>query len=146
MTIHVVLEKYKNLFENLTPQSVEVDFPQIFDSNIYFKDPFNAVRGLSAVQAVFQQMFNTLHEPYFHVLHVAGADNSGYLEWVLYFKLKSNTVAETQQIKGVSRILINDKQQVCSHIDYWDSGEFVYRKIPVLSSVIRFINKKIAVS
>ena len=145
MSINTVLENYKVLFENLTPQAVEHDFLSIFAHDIYFKDPFNEVQGLVATQAVFHHMFKTLHEPQFQIIDMAGAARSGYLEWVFNFKLKAGASAKTQQIKGVSRILINDSQQVCSHIDYWDTGEFVYSKIPLLGRVIQFINKRVSV-
>ena len=41
-----VLDNYKHLFENLSLHSVEEDFLQVFNANVYFKDPFNAVHGL----------------------------------------------------------------------------------------------------
>lgn len=145
MSIDLVLENYKKLFENLTPQAVEHDFLSIFDSKVYFKDPFNEVHGLVATQAVFHHMFKTLYEPQFQIVDMAGAGQSGYLTWIFNFKLKPDMSAKTEQIKGVSHIRINDCQQVCSHIDYWDTGEFVYSKIPVLGRVIQFINKRVSV-
>ncbi len=141
MNIDVVLQTYKNLFENLTPQSVESDFLTVFDQQIYFKDPFNEVRGLKEVQQIFRHMFQTLHEPQFRIHHMAGADKTGYLEWRFYFKLKPQ--AATQQINGMSKILLNDQGKVLVHMDYWDSGEYVYRKIPVLRTLIGWINKRL---
>lgn len=142
MTIDDVLQSYKTLFENLTPQTVDTDFLQVFDRKVYFKDPFNEVRGLNELQGIFRHMFASLHEPEFRVHHMAGADKTGYLEWRFYFKLKPN--GEVKQINGVSKILINDQGKVLVHIDYWDAGEFVYRKIPILGGLIRMVNKRLA--
>ncbi len=137
-----VLANYKQLFENLSPDSVENDFVQVFSSDVYFKDPFNAVHGLAQLQTIFRHMFKTLEQPQFTILHLAGQANSGYLEWQLTFKLKAK--GETQLIQGVSKIQINPHNQVCSHIDYWDSGEYVYLKIPLLKRVIAMINKRLS--
>ncbi|HHX34336.1 MAG TPA: nuclear transport factor 2 family protein [Gammaproteobacteria bacterium] len=135
------LENYKELFENLSQQSVEEDFLQVFSGDVYFKDPFNAVHGLDKMQTIFRHMFSTLHEPQFRILDLASSQNRGFLEWQFTFKLKTN--AEQQRIKGVSKIEINEHGKVCSHIDYWDTGEYVYLKVPVLKSIIALINKRL---
>lgn len=137
-----VLASYKQLFENLNAHTVEEDFLQVFSSDVYFKDPFNAVHGLTQLQTIFRHMFTSLHQPQFRILDLAGSENSGFLEWQLTFKLKANS--DTQLIQGVSKIQINQHNQVCSHIDYWDTGEYVYQKVPLLGRVIALINKRLS--
>ncbi|WP_205340674.1 nuclear transport factor 2 family protein [Denitrificimonas caeni] len=140
--IDQVLETYKKLFESLSRQTVEEEFLQVFSSDVYFKDPFNAVRGLPHLQHIFQHMFATLLEPQFHIIDLAGNLHSGFLEWQFTFKLKEK--GDSQLIQGVSKIEINPQGQVCSHIDYWDSGEYVYAKVPLLGRVIALINKRLS--
>lgn len=141
-TIAQVLERYKTLFENLNLHSLEEDFLQVFSTDVTFKDPFNQVRGLTHLQHIFQDMFSSLEQPQFRILDFAGCNNSGFLEWQLTFKLKAQ--GATQLIQGVSKITINPHGQVCSHIDYWDTGEYVYAKVPLLGPVIRLINKRLS--
>ena len=143
-SIEPVLQRYKTLFETLSLRTVEEDFLQVFSSDVYFKDPFNAVRGLPHLQHIFQHMFSTLLEPQFHIIDLAGSGSSGFLEWQFTFKLKPG--AASQFIQGVSKIEINPQGQVCSHIDYWDTGEYVYSKVPVLGSIIGMINKRLSTS
>lgn len=144
MSISIVLDRYKLLFENLTINSIDTDFLDVFDSNVYFKDPFNEVRGLSQIQRIFHHMFASLHEPVFIISHTAGAEETGYLTWYLSFKLKPGEQQKTYCIKGVSEIRINHQQQVIAHIDYWDTGEFIYNKIPLLGGIIRLINQRLS--
>lgn len=144
MSIQTVLERYKQLFETLAPESLKQDFTNVFDPKVYFKDPFNEVRGLSDLRQIFSHMFNSLHEPEFRIHHMAGADKTGYLEWRFYFKLKPQ--GEMQQINGMSKILINDQDKVIVHMDYWDAGEYVYRKIPVLGWFIKLVANRLKAS
>lgn len=139
-----ILANYQKLFENLSLQTVEEDFLQVFSHDVYFKDPFNAAHGLTKLQAIFRHMFSTLHEPQFRILDLASSHNRGFLEWQFTFKLKAN--AEQQLIQGVSKIEINQQGQVCSHIDYWDTGEYVYLKIPLLRRIIAMINQRLSSS
>lgn len=141
MNIQHQLDIYKNLFENLTPETIDQEFDRVFDHTIYFKDPFNEVRGLVSLKRIFKHMFETLYEPSFRIHHMAGADKTGYLEWRFYFKLKPD--AEVQQINGMSKILFNEAGQVIVHMDYWDAGEYVYRKIPVLGWFIKLVAKRL---
>lgn len=141
MSIQTVLENYKTLFENLTPDTLKHEFSNIFDPQVYFKDPFNEVRGLSDLQRVFSHMFSQLHEPEFRIHHTAGADKTGYLEWRFYFKLKPQ--GEMQQINGMSKILINEQDKVMVHMDYWDSGEYVYQKVPILGRLVKLVAKRL---
>lgn len=140
--INEVLANYKQLFESLSVQAVEEDFLQVFSSDVYFKDPFNAVHGLAQLQTVFRHMFSSLLEPQFRILDFAGNQNRGFLEWQLTFKLKAN--GDSQLIQGISKIKINQHNLVCSHIDYWDTGEYVYQKVPLLGRVIILINKRLS--
>ncbi|MDY0137908.1 MAG: nuclear transport factor 2 family protein [Thiomicrospira sp.] len=135
------LNDYKTLFETLTPQSVKQDFSRVFADKVYFKDPFNEVRGVREVQRIFQHMFEQLHEPMFRVHDMAANGQTAYLEWRFYFRRSTN--APVMQINGMSKILCNEQGKIMVHIDYWDSGEYVYRKVPVLSWFIRLIQRRL---
>ncbi len=142
MNIDKVLDAYQKLFEHLSIEVVEKDFSAIFSEQVHFKDPFNEVYGLDKMQAIFYQMFANLYQPKFTVLHTAGAGETGYLHWQFDFKLKAE--GKVQQIIGLSKLVINEQQQVVSHIDYWDAGEFVYSKVPILRSLIGLVKKRLS--
>lgn len=139
--INAVLNAYKDLFENLNPTEMRQAFSQTYDKNIYFKDPFNEVRGISDVTRIFTHMFKTLSDPSFRIHAMAGEDKTGFLEWRFYFKRKPN--GSTIQINGMSKILINDQGKVIVHIDYWDAGEYVFRKVPIIGALNNWIANKL---
>jgi len=136
-TIDQTLAIYKDLFENLQPDHLRDEFAKVYERNIYFKDPFNEVRGIGDVSKLFKHMFDTLHEPQFRIHAMAGQDKTGFLEWRFYFKRKADS--PTLQINGMSKILINDAGKVIVHIDYWDSGEYVLRKVPLIGAINNWI-------
>lgn len=141
--IERVLTTYQNLFENLSLDVVETEFLAVFAEQVHFKDPFNETYDLIGLQKVFRHMFASLQQPKFTILHTAGTNNTGYLDWQFDFKLKPE--GKAQQIKGLSKIVINDQQQVIMHIDYWDAGEFVYSKVPILRNLIGWVNNRLSV-
>ena len=144
IAIEEVLHSYQALFENLSLEVVEKDFLAIFAEQVHFKDPFNETYDLASLQKIFRHMFTTLQQPKFTVLHTAGAGKTGYLDWQFDFNLKPE--GKAQQIKGLSKILINDQQQVIAHIEYWDAGEFVYSKVPILRNLVGLVNRRLSVN
>ena len=61
------VQRVRQFYEGLR----ESDLPQLdalYASDARFKDPFNDVRGVDAIRAIFAHMFRTLREPRFVVL------------------------------------------------------------------------------
>ena len=64
MTHQVHLHKLLQYFENISPPSV-LAIIELYDSNAYFKDPFNEVHGHQAIMKIFQHMFKQVETPRF---------------------------------------------------------------------------------
>ena len=56
------LDDLIRFYENLTVTDV-ARFGEFYGADAYFKDPFNEVRGLPAIQRVFTHMFRQVAEP-----------------------------------------------------------------------------------
>ena len=140
-----VLHDYLVAFENLTPANLETDLAPLLAEDIFFKDPFNAVTGRQATLNIFKHMFATTEAPKFKVISYAadGLDEQvGLLYWVFDFKLPANHTPV--KIEGMSRVTFNPAGLVQSHIDYWDAGEQVYAKVPLLGWGIRQVIKRLS--
>ena len=135
------MRNYIEYFEKLTPRSIRL-IEKIASPNIYFKDPFNEVRNIEAMEAIFEHMFQTMENPKFRVIDYGfGQEGAGYIRW--HFSFTSN--GKSDGFDGMSEIAFNEQGQVISHVDYWDSSENLYEKIPVLGGIIRFVKSKLAV-
>jgi hypothetical protein len=51
---------------------------------------------------------------------------------------------QAQQISGCTQFELNDQGLIVLHRDYWDAGQQVYEKIPLLGSVMRMIRRKLS--
>ena len=138
MTKEIVTQFYETLDANV---SIEA-FGAVYDEAVVFKDPFNEVRGISAVYDIFSHMYDTLENPRFIIKEYIAQDNVAYVKWDFIFTFKGRK--EEQRFEGVTRLQINTEGKVISHIDFWDAAEHMYEKMPLLGSVLRFIKRKIA--
>lgn len=130
-------------FHGLSPQSV-VRFPEFYSADAYFKDPFNEVRGVAAVQRIFTHMFKQVAEPRFIVTEKVVDDNGAMLIWEFSFRVKLWGKGETQGIRGVSHLKFAADGKVNYHRDYWDTGEELYMKLPAIGTLMRGLRRVLA--
>lgn len=134
-------QRLTNFFETLTSDVSLEDFKEVYAQNVHFRDPFHNVTNVGDVYEIFQQMFKRLDSPTFRVIEYIGKENVGYIKWRFIFKFKGENAL--QSFVGVSRIMIDKEDKISEHVDFWDAGEHIYGKLPLLGTIIRWIKQKI---
>ncbi len=136
------LEEYISFFETLSPRSIPL-IEKVVHPLVHFTDPFNDVRGSADMQAVFKKAFEDVENLKFKVFdHSWGQDEAtAYLKWRCDFSRSG----KADYIIGMSEVRFTEEGLVESHYDFWDSGLYVYEKVPVLRTLIRFIKNKLSV-
>ena len=136
------LEQLITFYEGLTLAGAE-RFGEFYTDDAYFKDPFNEVRGIEAIQRIFRHMFTQVETPRFHVTERI-VDVSGDVALVWELEFFSRSLGGAQVIRGVSHLRFATDGRVNYHRDYWDASEELYAKVPVLGSLMRFLKRKLA--
>ena len=139
----MTIKNYAYFFENITMDTALTEYEKIFDVQAKFKDPFNEVQGVEKIYEIFQDMYLTLDNPKFEIIETVSKENFAYLKWNFVFSLKNDS--QKKSFEGVSRVEFNKEGKAISHIDFWDAGENVYEKIPILSFFIKLIKRKIKI-
>jgi SnoaL-like domain len=120
-------------FHDLTPESV-ARLAEFYTEDAFFKDPFNEVRGVEAIQRIFAHLFEQVAEPRFVVTERLADDDSAMLVWELRH-------GQGQRIRGVSHLRFADDGRVTYHRDYWDAAEELYMKLPVIGALMRSLRR-----
>ncbi len=140
MTHQTELARFIQFFETVSPENV-AELAALYSKDAYFKDPFNEVRGHSAIIAIFEHMFHQVDKPRFEVTHSILQDDNAFIVWNFHFCMK-NKNQTPQCIHGSSHLRFAADHKVDYHRDYWDAAEELYEKIPLLGSLMRFIKKQ----
>ena len=128
------IEQYVKLFENLNLENLN-KFDKLLDENIYFEDPFNKVYGITNFKKIFSNTLNKLDNVEFKVLNIISKNNIFILKWeMIYFAFNKNN-----SIFGLSEVTIGANKKIVSHIDYWDSYNNFYIKIPIFGLIFKFV-------
>ena len=135
------VERIIALFEGLTPADVE-RLGEFYTEDAWFKDPFNEVRGLDAVQGVFRHMYVALEAPRFVVTARVVDGAQCFLAWEFHFRFRRFHRGVDQVVRGGSHLLLAPDGRVRVHRDYWDAAEELYGKLPVVGALMRWLQRQ----
>lgn len=128
-------------FETLGPQDVE-RLDRYYTEDASFKDPFNEVQGLPAIQGIFRHMYVALHEPRFVVTGRIVEGEQAFLSWEFHFRFRSFRSSQPQIIRGATHLRLAGDGRIREHRDYWDAAEEVYEKLPVVGGLMRWLKRR----
>ena len=130
-------------YESLGPDSI-AHFADYYADDAFFKDPFNEVRGLAAIQRIFRHMFQQVSAPSFTIGERVVDENGALLVWEFSFHLRLWGRDKAQLIRGVSHLRFNAEGKVVWHRDYWDAAEELYATLPGIGWLMRRLKKAMA--
>lgn len=130
-------------FEHLVPADAE-RIGEFYSADASFRDPFNDVRGSAEVARVFRHMFEQLADCRFVISETLTGDNAALLIWDFTFRIRSWRPDQIQTIHGVTHVRFAADGKVAYHRDYWDAAGELYAKLPVIGSVMRFLQRRLA--
>lgn len=140
MTPNEPLARITAFFETLSADEVP-RLTSLYAPDAFFKDPFNEVHGVAAIERIFRHMFIQVDAPRFVVVEAFAAGDQAFLAWEFHFRMKRFNAA-AQCIRGASHLRFAPDGRIASHRDYWDAAEELYEKLPVLGRLMRWLKRQ----
>lgn len=126
-------------FQTIAPDTLP-ELAGIYTDDVYFKDPFNEVRGLAAVTRIFAHMFEQVDAPRFVITGSVLQGDQAFVTWDFRFRMK-RFARDEQCIRGASQLKFAADGRASFHRDYWDAAEELYEKLPVLGALMRALKR-----
>jgi hypothetical protein len=136
----VSLDALAGYFNSLTPGRLD-ELGHYYAEDAWFRDPFNEVRGLPAIRAIYEDMYRRLCDPRFRVSGQFAGNDGAVLLWEFEFALREG--GRRHVIKGASHLRLDASGRIRSHRDYWDAAE-LYATVPVLGLAMRWLRRRAA--
>jgi hypothetical protein len=135
------LEKIIAWYSTLSPATLP-EIHTLYAAHATFKDPFNEVTGVPAIQQIFLHMFATTENPRFVVIDAFEQGQQAFLGWQFLFGLNGKNYT----VIGGTHLRLNDQGQIIEHRDYWDPAEELWQKLPLIGAPVRWLRKKFSAS
>lgn len=137
------LREVVGYFESMSMASL-AQLGSIYTPDAQFKDPFNDVRGLPAVTAIYAHMFTTLESPRFVIRQAVLQGSEAFLIWDFSFSRRGGSAA-AMSLHGATHLSFDADGRIARHRDYWDTGEELYAKLPLIGAVVRWLARRLRV-
>jgi hypothetical protein len=136
------IKKAKDAFNQLDINNLDV-VDDFYDKKAVFQDPIHKIKGVSAIRNYYKGLYSKVDSIIFKFNHASESNGVVTLEWTMLLKTPVLNFGKQISLDGVSIIKFGGKEgKVVFHRDYFDLGEFVYERIPVLSTIIKVIKSK----
>ena len=139
--VTAAVQRLVQFFEHLKLQDL-ARLQTLYAPDARFKDPFNEVQGLPAIERIFTHMFKSLDEPHFIVTERIAQGSQCFLVWDFRFRFKRFDTQTLQTVRGGTHLVFNDAGQVTLHRDYWDAAEELYEKLPLVGGLMRWLKQR----
>ena len=135
------VQRIAEFFEHLQPADL-ARMTQFYTPDARFKDPFNEVQGLPAIERIFGHMFVALDQPRFVIRQRIVQGHQCFLVWDFVFAFKNFHKGMQQTVRGGSHLELAADGRISLHRDYWDAAEELYEKLPVVGALMRWLKKR----
>jgi hypothetical protein len=128
----------RKFFEQLNKDTTYL-VDDFYDERVRFVDPVTLVDSRPALKDYYTRLYRNVISIRFDFSEEIVRENTLILVWTMHLVSKLNS-GQPMRVQGISHIKFGGREgKAVYHRDYYDMGEFVYERIPVLSSLIRFI-------
>ena len=136
------LDHFKKVFNQLDKDHLDL-LEQIYTPDVKFRDPVHTLNGLPALRDYYSRLYEGVISCQFTFDAEVIEGQQGMLVWIMCFQHRRFRASEMLELSGVSYLQFLDDGRVHNHHDYFDMGEFIYERVPVMGSVIRAIKNRL---
>jgi hypothetical protein len=136
------LDRFKTAFNQLNKDTLHL-LDEIYAPDVEFRDPVHELKGLPALRGYYSRLYDGVVSCHFDFEAEVIQDQQGMLVWIMRFQHARFRRGETLELRGISHLKFRDDGKVFQHHDYFDMGEFIYERVPVLGGVIRAIKNRL---
>jgi len=136
--------RFEKFNSDYSAANITNNMKDVYAAGVYFRDPFKEIYGEAELEAYLLRTSKAVAQFSMDWQDVAEHGGDYYFRWVMSVKLKRDGKNKPPSLTtGISFVRFGADGKVIFHQDYFDAAAFLYEKIPVLGSEIRFIKKRI---
>ena len=114
----------------------------IYTQDVEFRDPVHAIHGRLGLKNYLRSLFSSAGTVHFNYQDEQINANSATITWLMTYSHPKLNGGKPVDVRGISMLRFTDK--IYYHEDFYDLGAMVYQHVPVLGTVVRYINRRLA--
>jgi hypothetical protein len=139
--MHTRSEKLRHFFQTLSKDTL-AQVMDIYDQNVTFRDPVHELHGAKAIQDYYKGLYQNVDSISFDFQGEVIQEDQHVLIWNMQLTTPKLNSGKPYSVPGNSWIRFNAQDQIVYHQDFFDMGDFVYERIPLLGGLVRMVKKR----
>ena len=135
--------RFENFLAHLDEQTAREQTERVYAPEAFLNDTLKTIHGAPAIRDYFIKTARGLDSMSVAFDDVAVSGHNYYFRWVMETRMKHLAPGKTIRTIGVTMVRFDPEGRVLIHQDFWDSAQGVWDHVPVMGSVIRWIQSKI---
>jgi len=137
------ISRIENFLGHLDERTARHETEKVYAPNAYLNDTLKTIHGSPAIRDYFIKTAQGLESMIVVFDDVAVSGHNYYFRWTMDTQMKHLAKGKNVRTIGVTLARFDPQGRVLIHQDFWDSAQGVWDHVPVLGSVIRWIQSKI---
>ena len=131
--------RFENFLARLDEKVAREQTEKVYAPRAFLNDTLKTIHGAPAIRDYFIKTAQGLDAMTVRFDDVAISGNNYYFRWTMETRMKHLARGKTIRTIGVTMVRFDPEGRVSIHQDFWDSAQGVWDHVPVLGSVIRWI-------
>jgi len=135
--------RFENFLSHLDEKTAREETEKVYAPAAFLNDTLKTLHGSPAIRDYFIRTAQGLDSMTVVFDDVAISGNNYYFRWTMETRMKHLARGKTIRTIGVTLVRFDPEGRVLLHQDFWDSAQGVWDQVPVLGSVIRWIQSQL---
>ncbi|WP_192035952.1 nuclear transport factor 2 family protein [Halomonas sp. YLGW01] len=127
----------------------------VYTEDVIFQDPLHRIEGLSTLEGYFAALYTHVQECRFSFHHRQRQGDTAFVTWTMTLRHPRLAGGRRYEVEGCSHLIFapagtggeeeglgEQREKVRCHRDYFDAGELLYERLPLLGGVIRHLKRR----
>lgn len=137
------IARFENFLAHLDEKTAREETEKVYAPNAFLNDTLKSLHGSPAIRDYFIRTAEGLDGMTVVFDDVAVSGENYYFRWTMDTRMKHLAKGQTIRTIGVTLVRFDQEGRVVLHQDFWDSAQGVWDHVPVLGSVIRWIQSRL---
>lgn len=137
------ISRFENFLSHLDERTAREDTGKVYAPDAFLNDTLRTLHGSPAIRDYFIKTAQGLDSMTVTFDDLAVSGRNYYFRWTMETRMKHLARGKTIRTIGVTLVRFDPQGRVLIHQDFWDSAQGVWDHVPVLGTVIRWIQAKI---
>lgn len=115
---------------------------ELYDEELVFEDPLDRTEGLDEFKVYMEAMYQYVEEISWDYRDEVIDGDTHVLVWTMTLRTASLNKGEPFTIDGVSHLKFGESNKIIYHRDYFDMGEYIYERVPVVKWFVNFVKRR----